>query len=147
MVQTTTADPKETQALGRALAAGLRGGELLLFRGDLGAGKTTFCRGLAQGLGVEEPVSSPTFAIVNHYRGRIPLAHFDAWRIEGPEDLETAGFYDYLEAGAVVAVEWGDKILPWLDEPAIEITIKQISPREREILIEGAEAFEQDLCP
>ena len=94
---------EETVAAGREFAKTLPGGALIAFTGGLGAGKTAFCQGLAEGLGCTDPVSSPTFAIVNYYRGPRPLAHFDLYRIHTENDLAAAGFYDYLDMGAVVA--------------------------------------------
>lgn len=128
--------PEETAGAGRRFAKRLRGGELVLFFGGMGAGKTTFCRGMAEGLGVLDAVSSPTFAIANYYRGPVPLAHFDAWRIGGEEDLETAGFYEYLRQGAVVAVEWGEKVLEYIDTPYISVAMRQTGERQREIEID-----------
>ena len=93
----------ETVALGKRMAAMLAPGALIAFTGGLGAGKTAFTEGLAEGLGCTDPVSSPTFAIVNYYRGPRPLAHFDLYRISTENDLCAAGFYDYLDQGAVVA--------------------------------------------
>lgn len=101
---------QETVALGCRLAGALGPGSLVAFTGGLGAGKTAFCQGLAQGLGCTDPVSSPTFAIVNYYRGPQPLAHFDLYRIHTEEDLAAAGFYDYLDGGAVVAAEWSENL-------------------------------------
>ena len=98
----------ETVALGRRLAAELAPGSLIAFTGGLGAGKTAFCQGIAEGLGCTDPVSSPTFAIVNYYRGPRPFAHFDLYRIHTEADLSAAGFYDYLDMGAVVAAEWSE---------------------------------------
>lgn len=98
----------ETVALGRRLAAELTPGSLIAFTGGLGAGKTAFCQGIAEGLGCTDPVSSPTFAIVNYYRGPRPFAHFDLYRIHTEPDLSAAGFYDYLDMGAVVAAEWSE---------------------------------------
>ena len=98
----------ETVALGRRLAAELAPGSLIAFTGGLGAGKTAFCQGIAEGLGCTDPVSSPTFAIVNYYRGPRPFAHFDLYRIHTEVDLSAAGFYDYLDMGAVVAAEWSE---------------------------------------
>ena len=95
----------ETVALGARMASALAPGSLVAFTGGLGAGKTAFTEGLAQGLGCTDPVSSPTFAIVNYYRGPRPLAHFDLYRISTENDLCAAGFYDYLDQGAVVAAE------------------------------------------
>lgn len=83
-------------------------GSLIAFTGGLGAGKTAFCQGIAEGLGCTDPVSSPTFAIVNYYRGPRPFAHFDLYRIHTEADLSAAGFYDYLDMGAVVAAEWSE---------------------------------------
>lgn len=130
--------PGETAALGRQLAASLTGGQVIAFTGGMGAGKTTFCRGIAQGLGSTDPVQSPTFSLVNLYRGPRPFAHFDAWRITSPEDLETAGFYDYLESGAVIAVEWSENVAPWLEGPRIEVDIAVTGEEERTITITGA---------
>ena len=103
MSQFITTSREETVALGRRLAAALPDGSLIAFTGGLGAGKTAFCEGLAEGLGCTDPVSSPTFAIVNYYRGPKPLAHFDLYRISTENDLCAAGFYDYLDEGAIVA--------------------------------------------
>lgn len=132
-----TTSPQQTAALGHRLAAGLAGGEVVAFSGGLGAGKTVFCAGMAQALGSADPVSSPTFSIANYYRGRIPFAHFDAYRITSAEDLDTAGFYDYLQAGAVVAVEWFENIAGFVDPPAIRVQICTVDDITREITIEG----------
>ncbi len=134
-----TTSPEETRQLAKRLAKGLTGGELILFRGGLGVGKTTFCAGLAAELGCIDAVSSPTFAIVNMYRGPIPFAHFDAYRITCADDLETSGFYDYLDQGAVVAVEWSENIEQWVSPPYIEIEIASAGgTEEREFTIKGA---------
>lgn len=132
-----TRSAQQTADLGERLAATLRGGEVIAFTGGLGAGKTTFCRGIAAGLGSRDDVQSPTYAIVNLYRGPIPFAHFDAWRVEGPEDLEAAGYYDYLDAGAVIAVEWSERVAPLLEGPLIRVGITVLSPEERQIDIDG----------
>ena len=108
MAEYITHSREETVALGRKLAAVLPDGALIAFTGGLGAGKTAFCEGLAEGLGCTDPVSSPTFAIVNYYRGPRPLAHFDLYRISTENDLCAAGFYDYLDQGAIVAAEWSE---------------------------------------
>ena len=101
MQEFVTHSREETVAVGRELAKTLPAGALIAFTGGLGAGKTAFCQGLAEGLGCTDPVSSPTFAIVNYYRGPRPLAHFDLYRISTENDLCAAGFYDYLDQGAV----------------------------------------------
>ncbi|NLW78213.1 MAG: tRNA (adenosine(37)-N6)-threonylcarbamoyltransferase complex ATPase subunit type 1 TsaE [Ruminococcaceae bacterium] len=132
-----TGSPEETMALGRRLGNKLKGGELITFTGGLGSGKTTFCRGIAQGLGSQDPVSSPTFAVANLYRGPIPFAHFDAYRIQHADDLETAGFYDYLDSGAVVAVEWSEQVADWLPPAQVRISITAPDAEHRTIMIEG----------
>ena len=131
---------EETAALGRRLAGVLPAGALVAFTGGLGAGKTAFCEGLAAGLGCIDPVSSPTFAIVNYYRGPRPLAHFDLYRISREEDLYAAGFYDYLDEGAVVAAEWSENLAALLDaENPVRVDIRILGESGREITITGAE--------
>lgn len=133
--------PAQTKQLGSRLANTFTGGEIVAFTGGLGAGKTVFCTGIAQALGSTDPVQSPTFAIVNFYRGRVPFAHFDAYRIVKPEDLETAGFYDYIEQGAVVAVEWFENIAEYISEEIIQVHIRPLGTNLREIVIEGKDDF------
>ncbi len=138
MAEFITRSPEETAALGRRLAAALPGGALIAFTGGLGAGKTAFCRGLAEGLGCTDPVSSPTFAIVNYYRGPRPMAHFDLYRIHTENDLAAAGFYDYLDQGAVVAAEWSENFAGLLaQEDPIRVDIQIMDPSTRRITIEG----------
>ena len=122
--------------LPRALLQELPGGALIAFTGGLGAGKTAFCQGLAEGLGCTDPVSSPTFAIVNYYRGPRPLAHFDLYRIHTENDLAAAGFYDYLDMGAVVACEWSENCADLLEqEQPIHIHIDRVDETTRKITI------------
>lgn len=138
MAQYITASREETVALGRRLAATLFPGSLVAFTGGLGAGKTAFCQGLAQGLGCTDPVSSPTFAIVNYYRGPRPLAHFDLYRIHTEQDLAAAGFYDYLDQGAVVAAEWSENLADLLAlEDPIRVDIQIRDENTRVITITG----------
>ena len=126
-----TASAAETEALGEELANRLRPGDLLLLAGELGAGKTTFVRGLARGLGSSAPVQSPTFQLVRVYPGRIQLAHLDLYRLETGSELGDLGLEDLLEAG-VVAVEWGDRLR--LDHPQTNrIRFLAPSPDERVI--------------
>ena len=132
-----TASPAETQAFAEALAQKLCGGTYLAFRGGLGVGKTTFCAGLARGLGCVDEVSSPTFSIVNYYRGPRPLAHFDMYRISTREDLETTGFYDYLDAGAVVAAEWSENVEAITGAPDVTVTLEALDANSRRITVEG----------
>ena len=138
MAEFITRSPEQTAALVRRLAQVLPGGALIAFTGGLGAGKTAFCRGLAEGLGCTDPVSSPTFAIVNYYRGPRPMAHFDLYRIHTENDLAAAGFYDYLDQGAVVAAEWSENFSALLaQEDPIRVDIQILDPSTRKITIEG----------
>ena len=140
MAEFITRSPEETVELGRRLAAVLPEGAIIAFTGGLGAGKTAFCRGLAEGLGCTDPVTSPTFAIVNYYRGPRPMAHFDLYRIHTENDLAAAGFYDYLDQGAIVAAEWSENLAPLLDqEHPIRVDIQPLDPTTRRITIEGVE--------
>ena len=128
----------ETVALGRRMAGVLAPGALITFTGGLGAGKTAFTEGLAEGLGCTDPVSSPTFAIVNYYRGPKPLAHFDLYRISTENDLCAAGFYDYLDQGAIVAAEWSENFADLLAlENPIRVDIQRVDENTRKITIEG----------
>lgn len=125
--------------LAARLAQTLAPGTLVLFSGGLGAGKTAFCEGLARGLGCTDEVSSPTFSIVNVYRGKQPLAHFDLYRIHTREDLMTAGFYDYLDEGMVVAAEWSENFTQLFeDEDAVRVHMEYLGDNERRITVEGS---------
>lgn len=140
MAEFITHSRAETVELGRKLAQHLTPGTLVCFTGSLGAGKTAFTEGLAAGLGCTDPVSSPTFAIVNYYRGPRPLAHFDLYRISSQEDLETAGLYDYLDEGAVVAAEWSENFADLLAlEHPVRVDIRHAGGDERIITIEGVQ--------
>ena len=132
---------EDTEALGARLAPELRGGGLVAFTGGLGAGKTAFCGGIARGLGCTDPVSSPTFSIVNVYRGPVPFAHFDMYRIHSEEDLYACSFYDYLDAGAAVAVEWSENIEDFIEEPCIRVAIENLGGDERKITVTGADSL------
>ena len=136
MMQITTHSADETQALGQRLAKRLLPGDVIAYFGDLGAGKTAFCQGLAEGLGCTDPVSSPTFAIVYYYRAPRPFAHFDLYRIHTENDLAAAGFYDYLDMGAVVACEWSENCAELLDlENPLRIHIERVDETTRKITI------------
>lgn len=119
----TTNSPNETEALAERIAAGLHGGEVIAFTGGMGVGKTAFTRGLAVGLGAGDVASSPTFAIVNEYEGRLTLEHFDMYRIETWDDLYSTGFFDYLDTDRVLAIEWSENIEGALPEGTIFIDI------------------------
>ena len=143
-MQIQTHSPEETEAVGRKLAAQLRPGDVLAYYGDLGAGKTAFTRGLAAGLGVTEPVTSPTYTIVNEYlSGRLPLFHFDMYRLGSSDELFDIGWEDYLARGGVCAVEWSENVEDALRD-AIHITIEKdpLEPDTRRITIEGGSRFE-----
>ena len=132
-----THDPEATEALGTQLAMQLHPGDVIAFFGDLGAGKTAFTRGLARGLGIEEPVTSPTYTIVNEYlSGKMPLFHFDMYRLESSDELFDIGWEDYLARGGICAVEWSENVEDALAD-SIRICIRRISDQEREIVIEG----------
>jgi len=119
------ASPAETVALGESFGRRLTGGEVLLLDGDLGAGKTAFVSGVAKALGVVSRVTSPTFTIVNRYTtGRVPLTHFDLYRIADPEELFELGWEEYLAEGGVVAVEWFRNAGEELPENHILITLR-----------------------
>ncbi len=120
----TTNSPNETEALAERIAAGLHGGEVIAFTGGMGVGKTAFTRGLAVGLGAGDVASSPTFAIVNEYEGRMPLEHFDMYRIETWDDLYSTGFFDYLDTDRVLAIEWSENIEGALPEDTIYVDIR-----------------------
>ncbi len=135
-----TSSPEETEELGFKLGKKLRGGEVIAYRGGLGMGKTCFTRGLASGLGYKGEVTSPTFALINEYSGgRLPLYHFDMYRISGWEDLYSTGFFEYLDMGGVIAAEWSENIENALPENTITVSFKALADEKREITINGIE--------
>ena len=136
-----TNSPEETEQLGEKLAAALSPGTVLAFRGDLGAGKTAFTRGLARGLGYRDPVTSPTYTIVHEYLGgRLPLFHFDMYRLSSSDDLWDIGWEDYLDRGGICAVEWSEKVADAM-ENAMGICIEKVSDTQRKITIEGGRNY------
>ena len=140
MKKIITKSPRDTEAFAEELAKQLVGGEVIAFRGSMGMGKTCFTRGLARGLGFTGQVNSPTFALVNEYiGGRLPLYHFDMYRIEGWEDLFSCGFFDYKESGGVIAAEWSENIEGALDENTIFVEIERIDDTTRQITVSGVE--------
>ena len=136
--------PTTTKKIASELAATLKGGEVIAFYGDLGQGKTCFTTGLAEGLGFNGEVSSPTFAIINEYiGGRLNLYHFDMYRISGWDDLYSTGYFDYLDTGATLIIGWSENIEAILPEDWVRVTItKTDNPDERNIEIIGAELIE-----
>ena len=134
-----TNSPAQTEAVGAALAKVLQPGAVIAYRGDLGAGKTAFTRGLARGLGVKESVTSPTYTIVNEYlSGSMPLFHFDMYRLGSEDELFDIGWEDYLERGGVCAVEWSENVWGAMED-AVIVTILRLGEDTRKIEIEGGD--------
>ena len=132
-----TNSPAETEAVGAKLAGILIAGAVIAYKGDLGAGKTAFTRGLARGLGTKESVTSPTYTIVNEYlSGRLPLFHFDMYRLHSADELFDIGWEDYLDRGGVCAVEWSENVADALEDP-ITVTIEKLGEDSRRITITG----------
>ena len=143
-----TNSPEATHQLGKSLGAILHRGDVVAYFGGLGMGKTAFTRGLARGLGIIADVSSPTFALVNEYRGRVNLYHFDMYRVETWDDLYSTGFFDYIDEGAVLSCEWSENIENALPEDiTIRVTIERgQDDNERIITIEGQGDYEDFIC-
>jgi len=142
MVNYLSHNESETEKIGELLAASLRKGDVVAFFGGLGAGKTAFTRGLARGLGCQGRVTSPTFTIVNEYDGKIPLFHFDMYRLADEEELFDIGWEDYLARDGVCAVEWSERIPEALPGETVRVTIQRCTENEdwRNISIEGGRA-------
>lgn len=141
-IKIITHAPRETIKAAAEIGRLLQKGDIIAYKGDLGAGKTTFTRGLALGLGLGDVVCSPTFSLVNEYIGKnINLYHFDMYRIESEFDLESSGFYDYDFDNNIAVVEWSENIEKYLSGKIINITINTLSELEREITLEGDERF------
>ena len=131
----------ETENIGAALGKVLPAGTVIAYRGDLGAGKTAFTRGLARGLGCTDIVTSPTYTIVNEYlTGRVPLFHFDMYRLGSADELFDIGWEDYLDRGGVCAVEWSENVEDALEDP-ITVTIEKLGEDSRRITIEGGDSL------
>ena len=131
---------KETENIAKKLAKNLKGNEILAFYGDLGAGKTAFTRGLAEYFGLKDMVSSPTFSIMNEYENEsVKIDHFDMYRINSLEDLESTGFFDFIDTGIII-IEWSENINQFLPEKIIEIKIEKSNGNEnnRTIEVKGA---------
>ena len=134
-----TNSPTETEAVGAALGRCIPAGTILAYRGDLGAGKTAFTRGLARGLDCTDLVTSPTYTIVNEYlSGRLPLFHFDMYRLGSADDLWDIGWEDYLDRNGVCAVEWSENVEDAM-EGAISVTIEKLGEDSRRITLEGGD--------
>ena len=126
---------EETEALGRRLGETLERGAVVAFTGDLGAGKTAFTRGLAKGLDIPDRVTSPTFTIVNEYEGgRLPLFHFDMYRLSSADELFEIGWEDYLTRGGVCAVEWSENVKEALDRQTIWVEIRRGEGQDQRLI-------------
>ena len=136
-----TNSPEETEAVGLALGKVLTPGTILAYEGDLGAGKTAFTRGLARGLGCTDTVTSPTYTIVNEYlSGRLPLFHFDMYRLASSDDLWDIGWEDYLDRGGICAVEWSENVADAM-EGAVRVRIEKTGEESRRITLEGGDCL------
>ena len=134
-----TKSEEETLRTAAELAESLKAGDVILYSGEMGAGKTAFTKGIARFLEVDDEVTSPTFALVHEYRGRIPLFHFDLYRINGYDDLYAVGFFDYLDRGGIIAAEWSENVEGLETElgGVIRINIEKLSENERKITVTG----------
>ena len=129
----------ETAEIAKKFAESLKAGDVVAYSGGLGAGKTTFTRYLCEALGCKDDVSSPTFALVHCYRAKFPVYHFDMYRINSFDDLYSTGFFDYLDNGGIILIEWSENVLEFLPENMIRIDISRISDCERQINIKRGE--------
>ena len=137
-----TETPEQTECIGRALAAQLRPGDVIACFGGLGAGKTALTRGIASGLGVTDAVTSPTYTIVNEYlSGRMPLFHFDMYRLASSDELFDIGWEDYLRRGGVCVVEWSENVADALEDPIV-VRIEHTGGDGRRITISGGRHLE-----
>lgn len=145
MVRIVLKGLKEMEEFGENLGSILKPGDIISLTGDLGAGKTTLTKSIGKGLGVEDYITSPTFTLINEYKGRLNLYHFDVYRLEGPIDLYDLGFEEYIYSNGVSIIEWGDKIKEILPEERINIQIeKSVELDERIIYLYGeGERFKQ----
>ena len=128
-LHTTSAD--ETRALAAAISEHLQPGDVVVLAGDLGAGKTTFAQGLARGLGVDGPVTSPTFTLVQQYSGRLPVAHVDVYRLERIQELHDLGFEELVDGDGVTIIEWGDAAAQVLPADRVVVQIEALELRAR----------------
>lgn len=130
--------PKDTEKLGYKLGKALKSGDILCLLGDLGAGKTALTKAIAKGLGIDDYVTSPTFTIINEYNGRLPLYHFDVYRLTSIEELYDLGYEEYFYSNGITIIEWADKIEEILPEDTINIHINRtLNQNEREIIFTG----------
>lgn len=135
ILQVSTHSAEQTQRLGEALAQVLQPGDVIWLRGELGAGKTTLAQGIARGLGVQEPVISPTFTLIREHRGRLPFFHADAYRLDGAEQAADLGLQEYFERGGVFAIEWAEHIADALPEERLEVLLEDEVDENRRVTI------------
>ena len=132
---------EQTEQIAAEFASTLKSGDVIAYRGPMGAGKTAFTRGLCRGLGLSDHVSSPTFALVNEYSGRLTVEHFDMYRVESWDDLYSTGFFDYLDTDGILAIEWSENISGILPDNHITITLTVLGETSRKITVEGDARF------
>lgn len=139
MKTVVTKSAEETEAFGQYLAPLLKPGDVIAFYGDLGAGKTTFVRGLARGMDSSEPVSSPTFVIMHIYEGRLPIYHFDAYRLTGAQDLWNIGADEYIDGDGVACIEWSERAEEVLPPQRLMICMRRVAgdPQGRILEVTG----------
>lgn len=125
MFSTITNSPEETTRLGMQLGLLLKAGDIVCLQGELGAGKTCFAKGVAQGLGIEDPVTSPTFTLVNEYHGTLTLYHLDVYRLNGPGEMDDLGYEEYFYGDGVALVEWAERVRDVLPAERLEIFINR----------------------
>ena len=125
---------EDTKKFGEKLGSLLKPGDIICLMGDLGAGKTTLTKSIGIGLGVEDYITSPTFTLINEYKGRLNLYHFDVYRLEGISDLDDLGFEEYFYSGGVCIIEWGDKIENILPKDTINLSIEKGSELDERII-------------
>lgn len=123
MLSTITKSPEETARIGTTLGSLLRAGDIICLQGELGAGKTCFAKGIARGMGIEGPVTSPTFTLVNEYHGDLTLYHFDVYRLNGSEEMDDIGYEEYFYGDGVTLVEWAERIREVLPAERLDILI------------------------
>ncbi|MEW6727615.1 MAG: tRNA (adenosine(37)-N6)-threonylcarbamoyltransferase complex ATPase subunit type 1 TsaE [Bacillota bacterium] len=129
--EVTTAGPEETRSLGERLGSLLAAGDVLAVQGGLGAGKTTFAQGIGKGLQVRGSVTSPTFTIINEYSGRLPLYHFDTYRLEDADEMNFLGYEEYFEGDGVTLIEWADRVAETLPGERLDITVERTGENSR----------------
>lgn len=129
--------PEETIQFASRWGAKLPAGSVIVLRGNLGSGKTVFVKGIAKGVGVKEPVTSPTFVFVNVYQGRIPVYHLDLYRIESPDQADSIGYEEYFNSDGITLIEWGERVKPFLPRKAVWIEFEVLGEKKRRIRVHG----------